>query len=142
MEAKKFRKSLRLRSSIFPNVPHFVHFEDSSHLVTDKLESLKPGFTDEEDPSIVWNMWIPYVNPTVVKTVEQAGYKVAKVEKFFFGIRKIFHFQISSREYGQLQGGIWDFADSQREEEDFQHLQGMVRKKKGKENQTQLEHNL
>ena len=129
MEAKKFRKSLRLRSSIFPNVPPFVHFEDSSHLVTDKLESLKPGSTDDEDPSIVWNMWIPYVNPTVVKTVEQAGYKVAKVEKSFFGIYEIFCFQISTRQYGQLQGGIWDFADSQREEEDFQHLQGMVRKK-------------
>ena len=58
---------------------HFL-FEDSSDLVTDKLESLKTESFEDIKPCQVWNMWIPYINQTVVMTVEQAGYRVARVE--------------------------------------------------------------
>ena len=48
--------------------------------MTDKLESLKTGSSEDENPCQVRNMWIPYINQTVVRTVEQAGYRVARVE--------------------------------------------------------------
>ena len=79
MEVNGPRKSLKLRRSLFPNVPPFVQFDDSSALVTDKLESLKTESSEDEKPCQVWNMWIPYINQTVVRTVEQAGYRVARV---------------------------------------------------------------
>ena len=85
MEVKGPRKSLKLRRSLFPNVPPFVQFEDSSDLVTEKLQSLKAEPLDDEKPCQVWNMWIPYINQTVVRTVEQAGYRVARVEMVWFG---------------------------------------------------------
>ena len=34
--------------------------------------------------------------------------------------------QISSRDYVNLRGAIWDFSDSQVDEEDFQQLHGLV----------------
>ena len=37
-----------------------------------------------------------------------------------------FCLQISSRDYGHLQGGLWDFADGPSEEEDFHLLNKMV----------------
>ena len=85
MEVEGPRKSLKLRRSLFPNVPPFVQFEDSSDLVTKKLQSLKEEPLDDEKPCQVWNMWIPYINQTVVRTVEQAGYRVARVEMVWFG---------------------------------------------------------
>ena len=35
---------------------------------------------------LVWNMWLPSINQTVVKTVEQAGYTVAKVGRIEYWV--------------------------------------------------------
>ena len=71
-------------------------------------------------------MWLPSINPTVVKTVEQAGYTVARVRMIVLDDDQPFCLQISSRDYGHLQGGVWDFADGPLEEEDFHQLNRMV----------------
>ena len=71
-------------------------------------------------------MWLPSINPTVVKTVEQAGYTVARVGRIVLGDYHPLCVQISARDYGQLQGGVWDFADGPLEEEDFNQLNRMV----------------
>ena len=106
----KGEKALKIRISIFPNVPPFVQFENPAHLVTEKLESLKPQSGDD-NPSHVWHMWLPHINQTVVRAVEQAGFQVSR---------------ISSRDYRNIKGGLWDYADGEEEEEDFQNLSYMV----------------
>ena len=42
MEGSNLRKDAKLRRSLFPNVPPFVQFEDSSHLVSEQIESSQP----------------------------------------------------------------------------------------------------
>ena len=84
MDGSNLRKDVKLRSSLFPNVPPFAQFEDSSHLVSEKLESSQPE-SECGEAYLVWNMWIPSINQTVVKTVEQAGYRVARVGRVWFG---------------------------------------------------------
>ena len=100
----------KLRSSLFANVPPFVQFYDSSSLVSEELEISDTD--DGEAGSLVWAMWLPSINQTVVRTVQEAGYRVARV---------------GSRDYSQLQGGIWDFADGPLEEQDFHNLNRLVR---------------
>ena len=72
-------------------------------------------------------MWIPQVNQTVMKTVQSAGLHVNRVRSHTDTREKQrISFQLSSRHYVNLRGAIWDFSDSQVDEEDFQHLHGLV----------------
>ena len=78
-------------------------------------------------------MWLPHVNQTVMRTMQSAGYSVVRVNFFFcfeFDSRKTIihsHFYISSRDYREVRGGIWDFCDSEQDIKDFSSLSGMVK---------------
>ena len=96
------------RAPLLPLCPAFVQFTDCSRLVTAKLESV-PQLRGEAEQEMVrgvldiyistypgylhiyiswistnpltqvWHMWLPHVNPTVVKTIQSAGFCLARV---------------------------------------------------------------
>ena len=82
------------RAPLLPLCPDFVQFTDCSSLVTAKLESV-PQLQGEAEQEMVrgvldiytsthpltqvWHMWLPHVNPTVVKTIQSAGFCLARV---------------------------------------------------------------
>ena len=67
-----------LRKSVHPEFPACVYFTNVSDQVSEKLESTK-DVPEDVSEDLLFHMFIPAINQTVVKTVQSAGFFVERV---------------------------------------------------------------
>ena len=69
-----------LRKSVHPEFPACVYFTNVSDQVSEKLESTK-DVPEDVSEDLLFHMFIPAINQTVVKTVQSAGFSVGRVSR-------------------------------------------------------------
>ena len=71
---------VHIRKSVRPEFPGCVKFTNVSDQVSEKLESTK-DVPEDVSGDLVFHMFLPAINQTVVKTVQSAGLFVHRVSR-------------------------------------------------------------